>query len=380
MGMWSSGLPGLNDRLHLGPARLGTSLLLVSAGALGAMLLSGRLVDRWSSRRVSMISGPACGAMLIGPALAPSYGWLTVLAVVFGAGIGVVEVGINTHSVEVEQRYGRPIISAFHGTWSLGGAVGGGLTTIGLKAAVPGQALLVAAAIVIPFLYLPIRRLLLPPAPVVTTEGEKAGGVPIAWGMVVVLGIAAFAAHLSEGAAMDWAALHARWVLKIDPALAPLAFTIFSVAMTAIRLLGDPIRARLGAVRTIGLAGTLATTGYALVLGAALAPESLRVAFAWTGWGLTGVGLATVIPVLFSAVGSAGGEVGRAIAMVSAFGYTGLLAGPAILGFVAESSSLPVALLIPAGFAAVIAIAGVPSVRALTTPRAETAKVSTYQY
>ncbi|TMR08573.1 MFS transporter [Nonomuraea turkmeniaca] len=377
MGLWAAGLPSLNDRLDLGPARLGSVLLLISGGALASMLAAGPLVDRWSSRRVCWIAGPLSGLVLLGPALAPSYGALAVLAVVFGIGLGVTEVAMNAHSVEVERRYGRPIISAFHGTWSLGGAAGGALTSLILRAGVDAQMLLVVAAVVVPFLYVPAARLLLPDPPEQTSSESGAGqeGSSLGWGLIALLGLAAFAGHLSEGAAIDWAALHARWVLETDPAAAPLAYTIFSVAMTTVRLLGDPIRARLGSVRTIQLAGLFATVGYVLVLVAPLTGEALRVACAWTGWALAGVGLATVVPVLFSAVGAAGGRVGRALAMVTAFGYTGLLLGPAVLGYVAEMSSLPVALIIPAVLAAVVTLAGMPAIRSLlrhSTPAAPT--------
>ncbi|HEX4817300.1 MAG TPA: MFS transporter [Nonomuraea sp.] len=369
MGLWAAGLPSLNDRLDLEPARLGTVLLLISGGALVSMLAAGPMVDRWTSRRVCWIAGPFSGLVLLGPALAPSYGTLAALAVLFGIGLGVTEVAMNTHSVEVERRYGRPIISAFHGTWSLGGATGGALTSLALKLGADAQALLVVAALVVPLLYVPAARLLLPGPPGRPASGPAGPrrGPSLRWGLIAVLGLAAFAGHLSEGAAIDWAALHARWVLQTDPAAAPLAYTIFSVAMTGVRLLGDPIRARLGSVRTIRLAGLFASAGYALVLLAPLTGETVRVACAWTGWALAGVGLATVVPVLFSAVGAAGGPAaGRALAMVTAFGYSGLLLGPAVLGFVAEESSLPVALVIPAVLAAVVALAGAPAIRALT--------------
>ncbi len=368
MGVWAAGLPSLNERLDLGPARLGTALLLISGGALVSMLAAGPLVDRWSSRRVCWVAGPLSAVVLLGPALAPSYGWLAVLAVVFGMGLGVVEVAMNAHSVEVERVYGRPIISAFHGTWSLGGATAGILTSLVLQLGVEGQALLVAAGIVVPFLYLPAALRLLPAPPADAEGAPEASGkvVGLRWGLIALLGLAAFAGHLSEGAAIDWAALHARWILGTDPAAAPLAYTVFAVAMTTVRLLGDPIRARLGSVRTIRLAGLLATLGYVLVLLSPLAGDGPRVVVAWTGWALAGVGLATVVPVIFSAVGAAGGPVGKALALVTAFGYSGMLVGPAVLGFVAESSSLPVALVIPAVLAAVVALAGSPSIRALT--------------
>jgi MFS family permease len=402
MGLWAAGLPSLDDRLDLGAARLGSVLLLISGGALVSMLVAGRLVDRWSSRVVCWFGGPLSAIVLLGPAVASSYPELAVLAVVFGLGLGVTEVAMNAHSVEVERVYGRPIISAFHGTWSLGGAAGGAITATVLRAGLDAQMLLIAAAVVVPFLYVPLTRMLLPATPehatsehltsehvtsehvtsehvtrehvasgsAVTEPGRdhssRAGsGGRLRWTLIALLGGAAFAGHLAEGAAIDWAALHARWVLAADPAAAPLAYTVFAVAMTTIRLLGDPIRARLGSVRTIRLAGLLATLGYLLVLAAPLTGQALRVPFAWTGWALAGVGLATVVPVIFSAVGAAGGPVGRALATVTAFGYSGLLVGPAVLGYVAEASSLPYALIIPAVLSAVVALAGAPGIRSL---------------
>ncbi|WP_240197517.1 MFS transporter [Nonomuraea lactucae] len=386
MGLWAAGLPSLNDRLDLGPARLGGVLLLISGGALVSMLVAGPLVDRWSSRTVCWVGGPLSAVVLLGPAVAPGYPELTVLAVVFGVGLGVTEVAMNAHSVEVERAYGRPVISAFHGTWSLGGAAGGALTAAVLRAGLDAQALLVVAALVVPFLYVPLFPLLLPtpPKPAATPVQSPSGSNPgsgsgsgsgngsgngsggrLRWSLVALLGAAAFAGHLAEGAAIDWAALHARWVLGADAAVAPIAYTIFAVAMTTIRLLGDPVRARLGSVRTIRLAGFLAAAGYVLVLVAPYTGEALRVACAWTGWALVGVGLATVVPVIFSAVGAAGGPVGRALALVTAFGYSGLLVGPGLLGYIAEVASLPVALVVPAVLAAAVALTGAPAIRSL---------------
>jgi MFS family permease len=368
MGLWAAGLPSLEERLQLGAGRLGSVLLLVSGGALVSMLAAGPLVDRFSSRRVCWVAGPVSALALLGPALAPGYGVLAGLAVLFGLGLGVTEVAMNAHSVEVERSYGRPIISAFHGAWSLGGAAAGGLTALALGAGADAQALLVTGAVVVPFLFLPAAYVLLPgrPGHAAREDGGTRAASPVGWWLLALLGLAAFAGHLAEGAAIDWAALHARWVLDADPAAAPLAYTVFAVAMTTVRLLGDPIRARLGPVRTIRLAGLLATCGYGLVL-TSPATGPLATAVAWTGWGLAGVGLATVVPVIFSAVGAAGGPVGKALALVTASGYSGLLAGPAILGYIAESSSLPVALIVPAVLAAVVALTGGPSIRALTS-------------
>jgi MFS family permease len=182
------------------------------------------------------------------------------------------------------------------------------------------------------------------------------------------------AGAICEGGAMDWAAMHARRVLGATADLAPLSFTVFSVAMTTVRLLGDRLRGRLGGGRTLRLAGALAAVGYALVL---LAPSvgGAAMVCAWTGWALVGVGLATVVPVAFSSAGADPETAGRTIALMTSFGYGGLLAGPAIIGHLAEATSLRTALALPCVLAVFVAVAGPRSIAALTarhTPATET--------
>lgn len=377
VGLWAAGLPALDHRLGLGAGRLGTALLFISFGALISMPVAGRLCDRWTSRRVCLVAGPVSGLTLLGPALAPSYGWLIAGAAVFGMGLGLVEIAMNVHAVEVERRHVKPILSAFHGVWSLGGAAGGMLTAAALRGGVNPKGLLVVAAIVGAGLYLLPGRWLL--ASAAGGEEREAGAAAAGsrsttrWGLILLLGAVVFSGHLSEGAAMDWAAVHARQVLQVSPATAPLAFTIYSVAMTTVRLFGDGLRGRLGAPRTIRLAGIIAAAGYLLVL---LAPAAggLRLPSAWAGWALAGVGLATIVPVVFSAVGSAGSASGRTLSTVTMCGYAGLLGGPPLIGHLADATSLPLALALPGLLCAFIAGAGPIGIRALV-PQPEPGKI-----
>ncbi|HEY2443542.1 MAG TPA: MFS transporter [Streptosporangiaceae bacterium] len=131
--LWSASLPALNARLHLGETRLGVALLMVGAGAMAIMPVTGRLCDRWTSRTVVRVGGPLTALTLIGPALAPGFPVLLVAAFVLGSGIGSLDVAMNTHAIAVEQRYGRPIMSAFHGLWSVGGVAGSAVIAAGLR-------------------------------------------------------------------------------------------------------------------------------------------------------------------------------------------------------------------------------------------------------
>ncbi|GAA2600598.1 MFS transporter [Actinomadura fulvescens] len=371
IGVWAASLPALDDRLDLGTGRTGTVLLLVSLGALVSMQGAGRVADRFSSRRLCLVSGPLHPLLLLGPALSGSYEALLVWAFVFGLGFGLLEIGMNAHAVEVEERYARPIMSAFHGMWSLGGALAGLVTAAALRSGLGVGALLTATALagavlmLLPGRFLLRDRLAREPA-----EAKESGDGrrPPVKGAVALLGIVVFAGSVSEGAAMDWAAMHARRVLDAGPDLAPLAFTVFSVAMTTMRFLGDRLRGRLGSARTLRLAGVLAASGYALVM---LAPAlgGAAMGCAWAGWALVGTGLATVVPVVFSTVGASQEAAGRALALVTTFGYCGLLAGPAVIGHLADATSLPAALAVPACLAVFVALAGPRAITSLTHPR-----------
>ncbi|WP_112134433.1 MFS transporter [Glycomyces dulcitolivorans] len=360
MGAWAAALPGIDARLGLGEARLGTALLLIQLVGLAAMALAGRIADRISSRRLLLWTAPATQLALIAPALAPNYATLLAAAALYGVGVGFIEVGINAHSVELEQRYGRPIISAFHGLWSLGSAAAGAVTSISLVLGFGNQAILIAVAAVSAALMAASIRPLLPP-PGQDVRGTQGGGsgstaAPVKIGAVLLgaLFLLGLGSTLVESGAMDWANLHAATVVHADAALAPLSFTVFAVAMTVFRLLGDPIRARLGNGRTLLWAGAVAVAGYAMVLASG---TTGGLPLAWTGWILAGTGIAVMVPVCFSAVGEAGGTPSN-VALMSMSGSAGLLAGPAAIGYLAEATSLTAALLVPAGFAVFMAVGG----------------------
>ncbi|MCH7231928.1 MFS transporter [Glycomyces sp. L485] len=369
MGAWAAALPSVDARLGLGEARLGTVLLLVQIIGLATMVLAGRLADRHTTRNVLRWTGPASQLLLVAPALAPDFAALLICGALYGVGVGFTEVGLNAHSVELERYYRRPVISSFHGFWSLGGALAGALTALGLTLGLGSQSMLIVAAVVAAAAFALCTRPLLPP------PGQNAGGSGGAPAPAVSIGAILLAAmfllglggHLIESGAIDWANLHAARVLDADDALAPLSYTVFACAMTVFRLLGDPIRGRLGPGRTLVWAGWAATLGYALVLASG---SFGGIALAWTGWILAGCGIAIMVPVLFSAIGEAGGSPSN-IALISMSGSTGLLLGPAAIGYIAEATGLTGGLMVPALLAAFIAIAGPITLRRLlnrTTP------------
>src|SRR5262245_46985183 len=165
------------------------------------------------------------------------------------------------------------------------------------------------------------------------------------------LGGLAFLGLLTEGAMADWSAVYLHESLGTDLATAAAGFAACSLLMAAGRFGGDRLVNHFGPRQVLCLSGTLAAVGLggSLLLGKPLT--------AILGFGLVGLGIANIIPVLFSAAGKIPGvQTGTALAAVATTGYGGFLAGPPLIGFVAEITSLPIALGIVSACCALIAV------------------------
>lgn len=408
---WGATLPATDARLDLGAGRLGVLLIALAVGALVAMPVAGRVADLWGGRRLLLWTLRAAAPAPALVALAPSGEVLIGAVVVFGVLSGGLNVALSLQAVAVERASGRPVMAGMHGTWTLGAVLGGALVTAGLQVGLGVQLVLVVFAGVLVVAAAAITRDLPIPAghggeggggAADAEGGGRPGGEPAGAegrgrpgeeraraegggrlgggrsggegqvGLVVGLGVVGAAAFLTEGAATDWAGVHATRVLGADPAVGSLVYTAFFVAMTVVRFVGDPVRARLGATATIRYAGATATVGYGLVLLASLI-DTARVGTAMAGWILAGAGMAVVWPVVVSALGSSGAS-GRRLSAVTTISYGGGLVGPALIGAVAGQAGLPVALLIPGVLAVVVAgAAPVVLARCLTVVDADRA-------
>src|SRR5690606_16061367 len=176
-----------------------------------------------------------------------------------------------------------------------------------------------------------------------TSGGKRDPFFVVPRGKVLLLGALCFIVFLAEGSVLDWSAVFMTQVRQVDPVHAGLGFACFSVAMTIARLTGDKIVQRLGGKRIVLWGGGCAALGFAIVV-------SLPSTFAaYLGFTLIGLGASNIVPVLFTAAGNQNSmPMGLAISAVVSMGYAGLLAGPALIGFVAELSSLSIALLLVA--------------------------------
>ncbi|TWB69220.1 sugar phosphate permease [Nitrospirillum amazonense] len=334
---WAPLVPYARARLVVDDATLGLLLLCLGIGSVAAMPATAPLSARHGTRPV--ILGGGLGMALALPALATvdSLAGMAVALLVFGASLGTLDVAMNVHAVEVEADADRPLMSGFHGLFSVGGFCGSGGMTLLLAAGVaPWAAAWLSAALVLVLLALAAPRLLRTRPMGPAAEGERAPLFVRPRGIVILLGILALVTFLTEGALLDWGALLLTDHRGVAPTQAGLGYTLFSLAMTTGRLMGDRVVAALGGRRVMLWGGVAAIAGLGVVLLSPWTPLALA------GFLLIGAGAANLVPVLFSATGRQ--QVmppALAVAGMTAIGYAGMLGGPALIGFIARGWGLP---------------------------------------
>ncbi|WP_371515773.1 MFS transporter [Kitasatospora sp. NBC_01300] len=333
-GSFVTRIPWIQDRLDLSPGQLGLALVMPAIGSSLAMPLAGRFVHRYGGRAaVRGLISLWCLALAL-PALAPSLPVLCVALLAYGASAGMADVAMNAQGVEIEQRLGRSIMSGLHGMWSAGGLLASGFGILAAHLDLDARLQLAVTALVLLVLAQPVCRNL--PDLRAPEGAEEPPRFALPPRSSLVIGLVGFCAVFAEGASMDWSGVYLRDVTGASATIAAASYTAFSLTMAVSRLCGDAVVRRLGAVRTTRLGGAVATVGGLLVV-AADSP-----ALAIPGFALIGIGIAVTVPLAFAAAGRIGSNPSQAIAGVATVTYTSGLVAPAIIGALAQATSLTV--------------------------------------
>lgn len=342
---WASRIPALSDRVGATTGSLGLALLAPAVGAVVAMPLVGRRLPGRSSRSFCRWAVLGLMGALLLPAGARSVPALAGALFVVGAANASLDLTMNAQGVSIERQMGRPILSSLHAAFSFGGFAGAGLGALAAALQVATLPHFVAAALGfgIPGL-IAIR-------PLLAIDDDADGHAPaMRWGSLptrlTLLGAASFFCLMAEGGASDWSAKLVHNSLAGSAALGAIAYAVFSIGMGAGRLLADRLWTRWGPSGLLRRCGTLAAVG--LLAGLLLGSPAGAIA----GFAALGLGLAGVVPTLFrSGADEPGVSTGPALAAVSSLGYLGFLAGPPLIGGLAQLTSLPLAcgLLVVAG-------------------------------
>jgi len=347
IGAWAVAIPLVKTLFGLSDAGLSLVLFAAGAGAIAAMPLAGSLPSRIGGTGPALrLSGPIFAMLLAALPLmrlvSAGIGPLAICAFLFGLFNVLMDVPMNAHASVIERRWGRPLMSSFHAAWSGGGLVGaafGGLlisrgagvyAQLGVEASVTFAIALIASFQIGEgdahpagtFFALPERRL-------------------------IALGAIAFLSVFAEAAVNDWSALYLSAGIGMTPGAAALGFSGYALMMFLGRAFGDGVVHRLGRVRVIALGALAVFAGTGVAVGLD-SPAAVIAGFCGVG-----LGLANMVPSVFSASAAAARAPSLGVAMAATLAYASNLIGPPIFGAVASASSLRAAfaMLLPVALA-----------------------------
>lgn len=357
---WAPMVPFAKERLGLEDGDLGFLLLLLGLGALVVMPVSGFLMGRIGSRKMILAGVLTTAFVLPLLLIISSYPMMGIALFALGGGIGIMDVSMNAHGAQVQNLYGRPIMSSLHGLYSVGGIFAPLGVGILIKTGLPPlYAAIMMALLLVALLVSQYKNLLGYEAEKKTIEkfsdheNQPTKGKQNQWlnKRILLLGFMCFAVFMSEGAVLDWGAVFLREIKSVSSEFSGVGYAAFSVAMAIMRLSGDKIVERFSDKIIVAGGSLIAASGLVVMIFAAWLPLVLF------GFILIGVGAANIVPIFFSEAGRIPGIPSTAgIAAITTMGYSGLLVGPAFLGYIAQHFSLPVALGFVASFMLAVAV------------------------
>jgi fucose permease len=336
IGTWVAQIPWIQERFDLSKSAMGLLITGMALAVIIAFPVAGQAIVRHGSERLVWVGGIACALSVNLPVLAPEPLLVALGLFLLGASSATQDVSMNSHGVKVEKDLGKPIMSSLHAGWAFGGMVGAGFAAAchGLDID-PRVSVAVASALLLVLLFATARNIGHGSA----AEGDEAPSFALPSRGVVLLAILCLLVMVTEGAMADWGGLYLRQDLGASAALAALAYSFFTAGMTVGRIVGDWVNHRIGAVALLrwGAILTGVPLGAMLLIG--------QPAVALVGLFLVGLGVANGVPLMFSAAGrQPDTPPGPGIAAVSSMGSLGFLAGPPVIGVLADAVSLPWAL------------------------------------
>lgn len=357
---WAPLVPYVKSAFSLDEGTLGLLMLCTGLGSIISLPISGWLCMKFGAKRVIYFSGFLMALSLLAISLMVNI-WVTAaMLMVFGGCTISIDVAANINGVAVEHHTGRHLMSGFHGGYSLGTLMGAGAMSVLFSlGVVPKWAVIICMVLTLIAMIAGCRDLLskeeLRAKPASPSDKGKRLYVP---SMVVVIGLLCFIMYASEGAVMGWSAIFVSNERGVDISSAGFFYTAFAVMMTVMRFLGDKIVDRLGQRRVVVLGAIAVAIGFAMVVAV---PNIVATA---VGFAFVGMGAANIVPQLISFASDIKGmAVQNIISIVNALGYSGILIGPVIIGFIAKHYGLHTSFAGIAVFSLIVAVIAAASLR-----------------
>lgn len=327
---WASRIPQIQADLGLNEILLGSVLFTLPIGLMVSLLITGALIARFGSKTMLIISSLAYSLILVMIGLCQQTWQLVFTLFFFGIAANMFNISVNTQAVGVEKIYGRSIMASFHGVWSLAGFSGAAFGTLIVYMQVPPLFHFALSAIICWLLIVFFHK-----NTIMTTEKTNSPVFALPNKFILQIGLIAFGCLLCEGTMFDWSGVYFKKAVNAPEKFIALGYAAFMGCMATGRFFADMVVTRIGARKTLIFSGLIIFSGFML---AVLIPT---VIVATIGFMLIGFGVSSVVPIVYSRAGqSETMHPGQALAAVTSVGFVGFLAGPPLIGFVAEASSL----------------------------------------
>ncbi|TPD68599.1 MFS transporter [Flavobacterium microcysteis] len=331
---WASRIPDIKASLHLSESDLGSILFALPFGQLIVMPFSGKLVTKYGSHRILVLSLAFYALALTNLGLAAKPWQLSAGLFLFGIFGNLSNIAVNTQGVYTEGLFKRTIMSSFHGAWSTAGFSGAliGIAMLALKLS-PFEHFVIAAIIV--FILMAANYKYLIKAKEKKSSEKKKKFFTKPDGVLIWLGIIGFCCMASEGVMFDWSGVYFKEIVKAPGPLVILGYTSFMIMMASGRFLGDRLIYKYGRKRVLQISGLLISIGlFTSVFLPYLVPSTLAFM-------LVGLGVSTIVPTVYSIAGkNTTVAPGEALTIVSSVSFLGFLMGPPVIGFIAEAAGL----------------------------------------
>ena len=337
---WANRIPDVKATLGLNDRELGTVLFAIPVGQVTAMMLSGWLVNRFSSRRMMVIGSILYAVCLVPLSFATSAWALMIGLFFFGMAANLCNASANTQAIGAERYYGKTIMASFHALWSMGGFLGGLISMAFIGAGVSTRVQFICIMLLVVLSQNIFRGQL-----VLSDVKAAPTAIPAKTGrlsflkridpFVVFLGFMAFCGMVCEGCMYDWSGVYFKDVVKVNEGLVQLGYVVCLCTMTIGRFISDYFVMRYGRRHVVMASGAL------IFVGMALAVSFPYLLSATLGFFLVGFGISSTVPICYSLAGhSARMNSALAVTTVASVGYLGFLLGPPVIGHLAHAISL----------------------------------------
>lgn len=357
--MWGVHVPSVKATYTLDERALAGVLLASSCGSLLTLAFAGRAVAQWGVRKTTWLAALSYTTAFAVCLHLPGPWFLIPVMLLLGGGESVYDVAINAEGTTLEVMSQREVMSGFHGMFSLGAMAGAAAAALMLRAQLTAPIQMLGVAVAVATGVTIATRGMLPQHPAVDSSQAH-----FAWprGTLLIIGLLTLCGMMAEGVMYNWSVLYVQQELHAPQDRAALSYVAFAGATAGMRFTGDYVRARMSERAMLRLGPSLAAVAMLLVLLIG------RPWVAMLGFALVGIGLATIVPILYNAATRVQGvSRSAAIAAVSSIGYVGFMVGPPIVGSIAHATSLTAAMGVLVAAASILAV-GSSRVPTATTP------------